>query len=123
MTYVLIIEDEDNLREALEDALTTAGYQVNAVETSEKGLISFKERVPDVVLLDIMTHSLHGAAFLDRLTMLGIDLNQCKIIVLTALENDIAKQKMQAHPIAEYLVKSNTSLDTIVQKVAAHART
>ena len=118
MKKILIIEDETDLREAVQDALTSAGYEVRTAETSEDGLKQVLESKPDLILLDIMTHSIHGAIFLQRLRDLPVGQNDSKVIVFTNLDNDISRDKFSNLQIEDYLVKAEMSLDNLVNKVS-----
>jgi len=118
MQKILIIEDEADLREALRATLITEGYAVRASETSEIGLQLVLEDKPDLILLDIMTRSMHGSLFVQRVRSLPAGQNDSKIIVITNLDNDISKNKFSAGDISAYLVKAETSLDQIKAKVA-----
>lgn len=117
MKRILIIEDEPDIRDALYTNLVDEGYQVEAAETSELGLQAVLETTPDLILLDVMTHSMHAAAFLERLHTLPDGQNNSKVIVLTNLDNAITRQKVQAYGIEDYLVKSEVSLDQITLRV------
>ncbi len=65
-----------------------------------------------------MTHSIHAASFLERLRHLPEGQNDSKVLVLTNLDNDITRQKVQQYNIDAYLVKAEVSLD----QIAAHVR-
>lgn len=115
MKSILIIEDENDLRSALQTKLTEGGYYVRSTTTSEEGLRLAMQDKPDLILLDIMTHSMHGSVFIQRLKDIDID---SKIIVLTNLDNDITKDKMKALTVTDYLIKANTSLDDLIKKIS-----
>lgn len=117
MSTILVIEDEVDLREALQTKFTDDGYEVTAVETSEQGLQAIIEHKPDIILLDVMTHSLHASAFLQRLRQLPDEKNDCKVIVLTNLDNEITRKKVMEYGIEAFLVKASTSLEQIAIKV------
>jgi DNA-binding response OmpR family regulator len=119
MQKILIIEDETDLQEAIHARLVTEGYEVRTANSSEEGLKQVLTEKPDLILLDIMTHSLHGSVFVQRLRGLSADKNDSKVIVLTNLDNDISKNKFSDGDIFAYLVKADTSLDQITNKVAA----
>lgn len=114
---ILIIEDEPDIKDALQATLLDEGYQVETAETSELGLQAVLEVTPDLILLDVMTHSMHAAAFLERLRTLPDGQNNSKVIVLTNLDNDITRKKVQTYQIEDYLVKSEVSLDQITRRV------
>lgn len=118
MKNILIIEDERDLREAIQTRLIADGYLVRTSETSEEGLKLVSEHKPDLILLDIMTHSMHGSVFLQRLRQLPEGQNDSKVIVLTNLDNDISRDKVSPHNIVDYLVKAKISLDEVAKKVS-----
>ena len=51
---VLIVEDEQALRESLAYSLLREGYQVETAEDGQKGLELALRWTPDLILLDIM---------------------------------------------------------------------
>lgn len=57
---VLIIEDDDNLQEALRYRLEQDGYVVHSAMNGEKGLDLAREEEPDLIILDIMLPVLDG---------------------------------------------------------------
>ncbi|MCX8083626.1 MAG: response regulator [Calditerrivibrio sp.] len=67
MNKVLLVEDEDPLRELIAFNLTKAGYDVIEAENANDALIFMDEITPDIVLLDIMMPGLKGTQFLQIL--------------------------------------------------------
>ena len=57
---VLIIEDDDNLQEALRYRLEQDGYVVHSAMDGEEGLDLAREVLPDLIILDIMLPVLDG---------------------------------------------------------------
>ena len=57
---VLVIEDEENLQEALKYNLEREGYDVLTASDGERGLGMAREKRPDLVILDIMLPVLDG---------------------------------------------------------------
>ena len=60
MARILIIEDEQDLRQVLEYNLRSAGYEVLAAGRGEHGLRLAREDKPDLVLLDLMLPDVSG---------------------------------------------------------------
>ena len=60
MARVLVIEDEDDLREVLQYNLTQAGHRPYGAATGEAGLRLAHEVRPEVVLLDLMLPDFPG---------------------------------------------------------------
>lgn len=117
MKRILVIEDEEDIRDALLTSLANAGYWVEGAETSEQGLKSVIEVKPDMILLDVMTHSMHAATFLERLRQLPEGQNDSKVIVLTNLDNEVTRKKVSMYGIEDYLVKAEVSLEAITSRV------
>ncbi len=57
---VLIVEDEEDIRELLSYTLLREGYQVAAVASGEEALAVAEAKTPDLVLLDLMLPGLDG---------------------------------------------------------------
>lgn len=61
--YVLLVEDDNDLREALSDALVESGHRVATAVDGNDGLRQLREARPDVVVLDLMMPNLDGWQF------------------------------------------------------------
>lgn len=55
--YVLVIDDDPDLREALRLMLESAGYEVALCATGPIGMEAIQRRPPDLIILDIMLAS------------------------------------------------------------------
>ena len=60
MNTVLVVEDEENLLEALRYNLEREGYAVNTAIDGEQALLSARDSAPDLVILDVMLPRLDG---------------------------------------------------------------
>ena len=67
MTKILVVEDDQDIRELLIDSLSDIGYDVMGAEDGGAGLQSAIEGLPDIILLDMMMPVLDGLLVLDRL--------------------------------------------------------
>ncbi len=87
---VLLVEDEQDIRELLEYNLSRDGFTVNAVETGEQALSSVGAMPPDLILLDLMLPGMDGLQVCRRLKSDGATAN-IPIVMLTAKgeESDI----------------------------------
>src|SRR6516162_6652328 len=57
---ILIIEDEPDLVRGLRDALEFEGFEIVASGVGREGVKLSRERVPDLVLLDLMLPDING---------------------------------------------------------------
>lgn len=63
---VLLVEDQDELRETLTRLLQREGFEVVAVASGEAALASFEEHAVDVVLSDLAMPGMDGASLLNQ---------------------------------------------------------
>ena len=54
MNRILVIEDENDLKEALRIRLEREGFKVYFAESAEKGLEIARETKPDLVIMDVV---------------------------------------------------------------------
>src|SRR5215471_17649219 len=78
---ILIIDDEEEVRESLEELLKLEGYQPVAAATGEDGLKKAEDRLFDLVLLDINLPDQNG---IDVLKSLKRDSPDTGVIMITA---------------------------------------
>lgn len=85
---ILIIEDEEALRELLEYELNRLDITVIALDNAGDALIVIEDCPPDLILLDLMLPGLKGLQFLDLLRREG---NDVPVIIISArnAETDI----------------------------------
>lgn len=67
MNKILVVEDEDSLRELIVFNLTKAGFDVVESENANDALIFIEEITPDLIILDIMMPGLKGTQLLQLL--------------------------------------------------------
>ncbi|PRY00605.1 response regulator transcription factor [Allonocardiopsis opalescens] len=79
--HVLVIDDEPNIRDLVQAALTFHGFAVSTASGGEEGLSSARSRRPDVIVLDVMLPDVDGFEICRRLRAEGDDV---PVIYLTA---------------------------------------
>jgi two-component system response regulator MprA len=80
---VLVVEDDDGVRESLRRALTLGGWEVLSAEGGQDGLFRARNEHPDVIVLDIGMPDIDG---LEVCRALRRDGNRTPILMLTARE-------------------------------------
>lgn len=99
---LLLAEDDQSVREALERALKFEGYDVHAVADGAQCLESLTETEPDVIVLDVMMPSVDGLTACRRLREKGL---RTPVLMLTA-RHDVADRVAGLDAGADdYLVK------------------
>lgn len=81
MVRILVVEDEDLLRDAIVSVLAAAGFTAHHAGTGEEGLFLAEQGAYDLLILDIM---LPGISGLDILGKLRAGENLVPILLLTA---------------------------------------
>jgi two-component system phosphate regulon response regulator PhoB len=115
---IMIIEDEEALREVLEYSLRRSGFTVNSFGNANDALIALEDCPPDLVLLDLMLPGLQGLQFMEILRRRD---QATPVIVISARnsEADIIKALEQG---ADDYVPKPFSLGLIEAKIKAVAR-
>ena len=88
MARILLVEDDETIRMALQFALGKAGYDVVVAEDGAEGLLKTQNEDPDLILLDIMLPGFSGIHITRTLRQAG---NRTPIILLTALDQESDK--------------------------------
>lgn len=117
MATILLVEDDNNLREIYEARLQAEGYQIVSANDGEEALVVAKEKKPNLIIADVMMPKISGFEMLDILRNTD-GLQNVKIIMLTALGQAEDQQKANSLGADRYLVKSQVTLEDIVN--AAH---
>lgn len=60
MVTILIIDDEEDIRDILKYNLEKEGFHVDVASNGEEGLLKIKSKTPDLVILDVMMPHMDG---------------------------------------------------------------
>lgn len=80
---VLIVDDDEGVREFLREALAGEGYEVNEAVDGQDALDQLARSTPHVILLDLMMPRLDGWEFRAKQQTMGLAM-EVPIIVLSA---------------------------------------
>jgi CheY-like chemotaxis protein len=117
MAKIMLVEDDNNLREIYEARLQAEGYTIISAKDGEEALVLAKAEKPDLIISDIMMPKISGFEMLDILRNTD-GLKEVKVIMLTALGQNDDQQRADRLGADRYLVKSQVTLEDIVK--AAH---
>lgn len=114
---ILIVEDEEDLRQALTDELQREKYEVIIAHNGKEGLDLALKQHPDLILLDIVMPEMGGMTMLKQLRADEWG-KKAQVIMLTNLNatDKILQQVTEDEP-SYYLVKSDWKIADIVNKV------
>lgn len=82
---VLVVEDEESYREALEAGLKNEGFAIELAPDGPEGLRRFMENPPDIVLLDLMLPGMPGTEVCRRMRAFA----SVPVIMVTALGSEV----------------------------------
>ena len=99
---ILVIDDEEIMREILEALLTREGYSVRLASSGAEGLDLARSLPFDVAIVDVMMPGIDGIATLDELKKIDDDLPVLMITAFASVENAISAMKRGAF---DYITK------------------
>lgn len=80
---ILIVDDEEDIRELVELNLAQVGYKVLSCETGEQALETAAYKLPDLIILDLMLPGIDGLEVCKKLKS-NIKTENIPIVMLTA---------------------------------------
>lgn len=102
--HIYIVEDDKNIREIEMFALKNSGYAVEEFENANSFFSKTAEKVPDLVLLDIMLPDMDGLEIVKKLRSRP-DTVRIPIILVTAKTTELDKVKGLDIGADDYLTK------------------
>jgi DNA-binding response OmpR family regulator len=118
MTKILIIEDDFILSSMYKSILESESFQVEVAKDGQEGLTMALSNHPALIVLDIAMPKMDGLSVMKKLredTKWG-----CKvpIIIMTSFDtNDEILNRITTDLPAYYLIKSNLTPDTLIEKI------
>lgn len=88
--YCLVVDDDDDVREATRDAMERHGYEVVAVGSGAEALAFLVHATPDLVLLDLQMDDMNGWEVLGALRG-NPRFRDVEIVVVTGCDASVAK--------------------------------
>lgn len=116
MKRILFIEDDPGLQKTLCEALKSAGYEISSALDGEEGLRLAQRDIPDLIMLDLILPKKDGFEVLRELKS-DSRTSGIPVIVLTNLEENQEVQKALEYGAASYLIKTNYSLNEVIERV------
>ena len=113
MAKILLVEDDNNLREIYEARLQAEGFSIVSAHDGEEALVVAKNERPDLIISDVMMPKISGFEMLDIIRATPT-LANVKIIMLTALGQNEDQDRANKLGADRYLVKSQVTLEDIV---------
>ena len=114
MTKIMLVEDDNNLREIYEARLLAEGYDIVSAKDGEEALALAVKEKPDLIISDVMMPKISGFDMLDILRSTP-EIRDTKVIMMTALSQSEDKLRADKLGADRYLVKSQVTLEDVAK--------
>jgi len=115
---VLVIEDEDDIRQLLRTLLEREGFSVSEANLGREGVRMFHQSHPDIVILDVGLPDLDGWQVLERIR----DMSDVPVLMLTALSTERDKVRGLNAGADDYLTKPFSRVELLARLQAIGRR-
>jgi DNA-binding response OmpR family regulator len=116
---ILIVEDHDDLADALRVNLRSEGYQASVASDGRQALAMVRADPPDIIVLDLGIPGLDGLALLSRLRAEG---HWCPVLILSARDSDSDKVEGFRLGADDYVTKPFRTLELMARVDAMRRR-
>jgi PAS domain S-box-containing protein len=110
---ILVVEDEEEVRELLKDILTDGGHEVEFSSNGQKGLELFQEKKFDLVFTDLGMPGMSGWQVAEKIKQLSSD---TPVALITGWEVKKKKQELKKNGV-DVVVKKPFRVDEILRLV------
>lgn len=114
MAKIMLVEDDNNLREIYEARLLAEGHEIVSARDGEEALALAVREKPDLIISDVMMPKISGFDMLDILRS-SPETKNTKIIMMTALSQIEDKDRADKLGADRYLVKSQVTLEDVIR--------
>jgi CheY-like chemotaxis protein len=114
MAKIMLVEDDNNLREIYEARLLAEGYEIVTAKDGEEALATAVKERPDLIISDVMMPKISGFDMLDILRTTP-ETKDAKVIMMTALSQAEDKERADKLGADRYLVKSQVTLEDVAK--------
>ncbi len=116
MAKVLLVEDDNNLREIFEMRLQAEGYTTVTASDGEEALAVAMKEKPDLIVADVMMPKLSGFEMLETLRA-APEMKETKVVMMTALGQAEDQARGEKLGVVKYLVKSQVTLEDFARVI------
>ena len=102
MAKILVIDDEQGIRNLLDTILRRKGYDVVLAESGRKGLELFRRERPAVIVLDLKMPEMDGLSVLQQVRSLN---PKQPVIILTGAGTPETERQVRALGVTEFVEK------------------
>lgn len=123
MSYLLIIDDDEDFADAVAKLLHSIGHEVDVESKAQDAIPHMERRIPDLIILDVMFPESNIAGFeLAEKIRSNPKLKDVRIILLTAVNEKIPygfadKNANQNHPPVDDFIEKPVDLNLLKKKI------
>ncbi len=118
--YILVVDDEPNIREVVELYLRRAGFEVQVTADGTAALEAIEQKTPDLIVLDLMLPAISG---LEITRLLRQDHYNIPIVMLTAKSEEEDKITGLELGADDYVTKPFSPKELVARVKAVLRRT
>jgi len=119
--YILLAEDDEVLSTILTQRFKSEGIDIVLTKDGEQTLKILKEKKPQILILDLLLPKMNGLKILKKINK-DPKLKNIPVIICSNLSDDETIQKAKSLHAKEYLIKSDYSIDEIIEKITSYLK-
>lgn len=117
--FILVAEDDKFYANIFRTKLSREGYEVQVAGDGEQVLNAARQKKPDLIMLDLIMPVKDGFEALEEIKA-DNSLKNIKVIVISNLGQDEDVKKAKDLGAVDYLIKTNMSINEMVEKVKSY---
>jgi DNA-binding response OmpR family regulator len=121
MKKILLVEDEELLRDMYKEKFEQEGFEVILAMDAETGIEIARKEKPDLILLDILLPEKNGIFFLEH-QMKDKEIFSIPVVGLSNYDHPEARKKCLELGAKEYIIKTDYTPQEIVEKVKGYLK-
>ncbi|MDT8451179.1 MAG: response regulator [Gammaproteobacteria bacterium] len=104
MAKILIVDDSPTEIHVLKTLLEKNGYDVDAASSGEEGVVAAKEKLPDLILMDVVMPGMNGFQATRQLSKQA-ETADIPVIIVTTKDQETDKVWAKRQGAVDYIVK------------------
>jgi len=120
--HILLVDDDESLRQMYTLILTKAGYQLTTANDGVDGLAKAHEGGYDLILLDLMMPNLDGIGFLKGLKQEAPKKPNGPVVVLSNAGYDTVAKEAEGLGAVGFLMKADLLPEDLKQRVEGYLK-
>lgn len=118
---ILIVDDNESMREVLNARLEQEGYQVETAGSGKEALDQAKVFQPDLIVLDLILPQIGGLEILEELKS-NSSTDQIPVVIYSQVEDQDKIDKGMKLGAEGYFVKAESDLEGVVKSIKGYLK-